>query len=127
LITLLHENQQWLLDGCDSPTPHCKLRTFESALDFFERDHYFDFTASAPHKGLFSLLPLSMSFSVTRCAEGDQILGSVIAQSAPRLNVMDLKIFHPTARLASPAVSLQNFTAKLAISFRIKPQARPLC
>ena len=64
-----------------------------------------------------------MSFSVTWCAEGDQILGSVIAQPAPRLNVMDLKIFHPPARLASPAVSRQNFTAKLAISFRIKPQA----
>jgi hypothetical protein len=105
LISLLHENQRWLLDCFDSPTPHCKLRTFESALDFLEGDHYFDFTASALHKGLFSLLPLSMNFSVARCAEGDQILGSVIAQSAPRLNVMDLKIFHPPALLTAPAVS----------------------
>jgi hypothetical protein len=39
--------------------------------------------------------------------------------------MMDLKIFHSPAPLASPAISLQNFTAKLAISFRIKPQAGP--
>ena len=67
-----------------------------------------------------------MGFLMARRAEGDQILGSVIAQSAPRLNVMDLKIFHPPARLATPAVSLQDFAAELAISFRIKPQAWPL-
>ena len=68
-----------------------------------------------------------MSFLMARRAESDQILGSVIAQSAPRLDVMDLKIFHSPARLATPAISPQNFTAKLAISFRIKPQAGPLC
>ena len=68
-----------------------------------------------------------MGFLMARRAEGDQILGSVIAQSAPRLNVMDLKILHSPARLATPAVSLQNFAAELAISFRIKPQAGPLC
>ena len=39
---------------------------------------------------------------------------------------MDLKIFHSPARLATPAISLQDFTAELAISFRIKPQAGPL-
>ena len=61
-----------------------------------------------------------MGFLMARCAEGDQILGSVIAQSAPPLNVMDLKIFHASAPLASPAISLQNFTAELAIGFRVK-------
>ncbi len=66
-----------------------------------------------------------MGFLMARCAESDQILGSVIAQSAPRLNVMDLKIFHAPARLATPAISLQDFAAELAISFRIKPQAWP--
>jgi len=40
---------------------------------------------------------------------------------------MNLKILHAPARLASPAISLQNFTAELAISFRIKPQAGSLC
>jgi len=68
-------------------------------------------------------LRLPMDLLVTRCAEGDQILGSVIAQSATRTNVMDLKILHPPTRLAAPAVSLQDFTAELAISFKIKLQA----
>jgi len=60
------------------------------------------------------------------CAECDQNLGSVIAQSAPPLNVMDLKILHSPARLTTPSISLRNFTAKLAINFRIKPQPWPL-
>jgi hypothetical protein len=67
-----------------------------------------------------------MSFSMARRAEGDQILSSVIAQSAPRPNVVDLKILHAPAPLATPAISLQDFPAKLAISFRIKPQAGPI-
>ena len=71
-------------------------------------------------------LGLSMGFLMARCAEGYQILGIVIAQSAPRLDVMDLKIFHFPATLAPPSVSLQNFTAELEVSFRIKPQAWPL-
>jgi len=64
---------------------------------------------------------LPVSILVARRAEGDQIFGRVIAQSTPRLNVMDLKIFHPRATLATPTVSLQKFTAKLAIGFRVKP------
>jgi hypothetical protein len=59
------------------------------------------------------------------CAESDQILGGVIAQSAPPLNVMDLKILHSPARLTTPSISLQNFPAELAIGFRIKPQPWP--
>jgi hypothetical protein len=47
-----------------------------------------------------------MGFMVARSAEGDQIFGSVIAQSAPRLNVMNLKIFDSSTPLATPAVSL---------------------
>ncbi len=52
-----------------------------------------------------------MGLLMARSAEGDQILGSIIAQAAPRLNVVNLKVFHSPARLATPAVSLQNFTA----------------
>src|ERR1700692_4370929 len=58
-------------------------------------------------------------------AKSYEILSRVIPQVAPPLNVMDLKILHPPAPLASPAVSLQNFPAELAISFRVKPQAGP--
>ena len=63
-----------------------------------------------------------MNSMMTPCAEDDQILGSIITQSAPPLNVMDLKIFHAPARLTTPPISLQDFMAELAISFRIKPQ-----
>jgi len=68
-----------------------------------------------------------MGFLVARCAEGNQILGSVIAQSAARLNVMDLKTLCSPAPLATPAISLQDFKAELAVSFRIKPQAWQSC
>jgi hypothetical protein len=47
-----------------------------------------------------------MGFLMARCAEDDQILGSVIAQPASRPNVMDLKTIHTPARLATPTVSL---------------------
>jgi hypothetical protein len=47
-----------------------------------------------------------MGFLMAGGAEGDQIFGRVITQLAPRLNVMDLKIFHAPAPLATPAVSL---------------------
>jgi len=46
---------------------------------------------------------------------------------APPLNLMDLKIFYAPARLATPAISLEDFAAELAISFRGKPQAGSLC
>ena len=52
-----------------------------------------------------------MDFLMARSAEGDQIFGNVIAQSAPRLDVMDLKIFHMPAGLTTPAISLQDFPA----------------
>ena len=58
-----------------------------------------------------------MGFLMAGSAEGDQIFSSVIAQSPPWLNVMDLKIFHLPAPLATPAISLQDFPAELAISF----------
>jgi hypothetical protein len=63
-----------------------------------------------------------MGFLMARRTEGDQILGSVIAQSAPRLNMMDLKILDSPTPLATPSIPPQDFPAELAISFRIKPQ-----
>jgi hypothetical protein len=59
-------------------------------------------------------------------AKSHEILDRVIAQLAARPNVMDLKIFHPPARLIAPAVSLQNFAAEQTIGFWIKPQAGSL-
>jgi hypothetical protein len=63
----------------------------------------------------------SMGFSMASNTKRHQVLRSVIAQPASRLNVMDLKILHASAPLAPPSISLQNFTAKFSISFRIKP------
>jgi len=47
-----------------------------------------------------------MDFLMTRRAKSDKVVRSVIAQSTSPQNVMDLKIFHASARLATPAVSL---------------------
>jgi hypothetical protein len=68
----------------------------------------------------------SMKRLMTARTESDQIFLLIVALSAPPLNVMDLKIFHAPARLATPAISLQDFPAELAISCRIKPQAGPI-
>jgi hypothetical protein len=68
-----------------------------------------------------------MNFLVALDAKSYEILGNVIAEPDPPLYVMDLKILHSSARLAPPAISLQNFPAELAISFGLKFQAWPLC
>jgi hypothetical protein len=54
---------------------------------------------------------MSVSVLVALGAKSYEILGRIITQSASRLNVMDLKILLASARLATPAVALQNFTA----------------
>ena len=66
-----------------------------------------------------------MSFPVAPDTESDQILGRVIAQAAPWLDVMNLKILRLPAALATPTVSLKYFKAELAVSFRFKLEARP--
>jgi hypothetical protein len=50
-----------------------------------------------------------MHFLMATRAQNYQILGSIIAQSASRLNVVHMKILHSPARLAAPAISLQDF------------------
>ena len=54
-------------------------------------------------------------------AKSYEIIGRIITLSASRLDVMDLKTFHPSARLATPAVSVQDFAVELAIICRVKP------
>jgi hypothetical protein len=66
-------------------------------------------------------MPISVSVLVALDAKAYEILGRVITQPASRLNVMDLKILRLPAPLATPAVSLQDFAAELAIGFGIKP------
>jgi hypothetical protein len=52
-------------------------------------------------------------------AKSYEILGCVIAEAAPRLDVMDLKIFRSPADLAAPAIPLQDFTAELTVGFSV--------
>jgi hypothetical protein len=66
-------------------------------------------------------LGLPMDYSMARCAEDDQVLSNVVTQSTSWLNVMNLEgLASPTA-LATPAIAVKDFAAKLAISFRVKP------
>jgi hypothetical protein len=82
---------------------------------------------SVIHETAVKRVHLSMGFLVAPRTKSNQILSSIVTQTAPWLNVMDLKILHAPARLATPAISLQDLAAELAIIFRTKPQAGPLC
>ena len=50
-----------------------------------------------------------------------QILSRVIAEAAPALDVMDLKVFGLPAPLATPTVPLEDFMTELAIRLGLKP------
>jgi hypothetical protein len=65
-------------------------------------------------------MTISVSVLVALGAKSYEIIGRIITLLASRLDVMDLKTFHPSARLATPAVSLHNLAAELAIGFRVK-------
>jgi hypothetical protein len=66
-----------------------------------------------------------MSNAVTGGTKNNQIVSSVIAELAPRPNVMNLEILHPPAYLAAPAVPLQNFLTELLIVLKFQFQAWP--
>jgi hypothetical protein len=66
---------------------------------------------------------MSVSVLVALDAKSYEILSRVITQTAPRLDVMDLKAFHPPTPLATPYISFRDFPAELTVSFRGKPQA----
>jgi hypothetical protein len=63
-----------------------------------------------------------MDVTVAIGAERNHILVCVITQSAPRANVVDLKMIGAATGLASPAVALQHFGVELAIRIRIQPK-----
>jgi hypothetical protein len=72
---------------------------------------------------VFVSAPMFRSAAVI--AKGYQVGFDVVAQLTSPLYVMDLEISHPSARLATPAVTLEDLLTELAISFWSKPQARP--
>jgi len=60
-----------------------------------------------------------MSILVAADAKRYEILSRIIAQAASGRNVMDLQALDAPARLATPAVSLQDFIAQLAVGFSV--------
>lgn len=52
---------------------------------------------------------------VTVGAERNQILFTVAAKVAPRLDVVDLQVSLPSTRLAAPSVALQDLLTQLLI------------
>ena len=64
-----------------------------------------------------------MDGTVAISAERDQIFVSVVTQSAPRANVVDLEVIGTTAILASPAVTLQHFDTEFAIRIWAQPKS----
>jgi hypothetical protein len=55
-------------------------------------------------------------------AEGNQILASIIAESAAEANVVNLKILRGSTILASPAITLEYLRANSTICCRIQTE-----
>jgi hypothetical protein len=66
---------------------------------------------------------LRMEFLMTPGAEGDEVLFGIVAESAPRADVMDLEVGRAAAGLAAPGVPLQHLLAQLTIGLRV--EAKP--
>jgi hypothetical protein len=63
-----------------------------------------------------------MYTGVTANTEGNQILARIVAGLAAKLFVVDLKLGHRTARLASPTISAEDLVAQLFINVGLEPQ-----
>ncbi len=62
---------------------------------------------------------------MTLSAEGDQVGLGIVAQSAPRADVVDLEVGTPAAVLAAPAVPLQHLLAKSTVGLWLKAEPGP--
>ncbi len=85
--------------------------------------HVRSFEAVAARLKGTTISDFMVSALVAHDAKNYEILSRIIAQTALRLNVMDLKILHGPAPLTTPAVWLQDYPAKLTINFRGKSQS----
>jgi len=59
---------------------------------------------------------------VTRSAQGDQVLFRIVAEQAPCLKVMNLKITPRTTALAAPSVSLEHPSVEFLVEWNIESQ-----
>ena len=64
-----------------------------------------------------------MDTPVARGAEGDEVWLGVVAEPAPRLDVVDLEVSRPAAGLAAPTIPLQYLLAKSTVGLRVEPEA----
>jgi hypothetical protein len=55
-------------------------------------------------------------------AKSDQVFLGIGSGLAAKLSVVNLKVGHTAARLASPAVPAQYLSAKVVVQFRIQAQ-----
>jgi hypothetical protein len=60
---------------------------------------------------------------MTSRAEGDEVSLGIRPGLAAELRVVNSKIGHGSARLASPAVPTENLTAKLVVRFAVQAKA----
>jgi hypothetical protein len=60
---------------------------------------------------------------MTSRAEGDEIFLGIRSGLAAELRVVNFKIGHRSARLASPAVAAENLIAKLAVQLAVQALA----
>ena len=65
-----------------------------------------------------------MDLFVTLGAQGDQILFHIATRMAAESEVVHLEMLHAAARLASPAVTLQDLRLQFAIARRIQYESR---
>ena len=66
-----------------------------------------------------------MDFLMTPGAEGNEVSLGVVSQSASWVDVVDLKIGHPAAVLAAPAISLQYLLAKSTVGLGVEAKPGP--
>ena len=58
-----------------------------------------------------------------RCEECNEILFGIVPGTAAKLFVMNFKIGHRAARLASPTIAAEHLVAKLVVQFGVQAKA----
>ena len=71
-------------------------------------------------------MELEVQIPMTAGTKCYQIFESVVSQSTPRLDVMNLEILRRSTVLASPAVPLQDLFAKFVVGLSFQSKARSL-
>ena len=74
---------------------------------------------------ILRFLMRAMDGRVAICAKRDQVLFRIFAAVTAKLLMVDDKVCHRSAELASPTVAPQHVLAKLFIFLLVKPERRP--